>query len=151
MKITFGKYKGKTVEYLMINQPDYIKWILIEHEPSGDLATTQKQVSKLIRKFDKKPFIGKSCSSSNCNNSATKFTICKSNLNPHWWCNSCEPIHADITSEQLQSPVGYKSAIKHIDLYCNENISAYKTVIQMIAEAKGLSSITELKMIMFFR
>jgi len=151
MKVTFGKYKGKTVEYLMINQPDYIKWILTEHEPSGDLATIQNHVLKLIRKFDKKPFIGKSCSSSNCNNTATRFTINKENLTAYWWCDSCEPKHTDIPNDQLQSPIGYKSAIKHIDLYCNESISAYKTIIQMIATAKGLSSISELKMIMFFR
>ena len=32
MKITIGKYKGKSVEYLRINQPDYIKWILAQHD-----------------------------------------------------------------------------------------------------------------------
>jgi hypothetical protein len=152
MKITFGIHKGKTAEFLMINQPDYIKWILTQHEPSSTFATIQKHITQLIRKFDNKPFKDKSCSSNNCNHSATKFTICESDLNPHWWCNSCEPIHADIPNDQLQSPVGYMSAIKHIDVYCNKQTFAYKSIINMIAEAKGLSAnANELKLNMFFR
>jgi len=115
MKITIGKYKGKSVEYLMINQPDYIKWILEQHDVSGELATIQKHISQLIRKFDKKPFKGQSCSSNECNKSATKFTINKQNLDPYWWCDACEPKYPDISSDQLPSNIEYLSIIQHVD------------------------------------
>jgi hypothetical protein len=54
LHIAFGKHAGKTVEVLVLKDPDYVHWILAQSEPSGPLARIRAEVLRLMAVFDAK-------------------------------------------------------------------------------------------------
>lgn len=48
MRIDFGKHKGEIVEYVMLHDPSYIKWVLDQAKPSRKLAELKDEIIRLI-------------------------------------------------------------------------------------------------------
>lgn len=138
MQVTFGKHAGKSVELLMIKEPGYVKWVLEQQSPTGAMAKVKSYIQQLIKTFDAKPFIGKECWAKSCNKSATRFTVYLDNIDPYWWCGTCDPYQTGANSGKLQSPIGYTSALEHVELYCRSRKSDYMDIFKMISQAKGL-------------
>ncbi len=138
MQVTFGKHAGKSVELLMLKEPSYIKWILDQQSPTGSMAKVKSHIQKLVQVFDKKPFTGKQCWAKTCKKLATRFTIYLDNLDPYWWCNACDPYQTGANSGKLQSPIDYRSALQHVEMFCRNRKSDYTDIIKMISQAKGL-------------
>lgn len=138
VQVTFGKHSGKSVELLMLKEPSYIKWVLEQKSPTGSMANIKSHIEHLIQVFDTKPFMGKNCWSKACQKQATKFTVYLDNLDPHWWCSECNPYQTGANSGKLQSPIDYRSALFHVELFCRNKTSDYRDIIKMISQAKGL-------------
>lgn len=139
LKVSFGKYTGKSVELLMLKEPSYIKWVLEQQSSASGMAAVKLYVKTLIEKFDSKPIVGKNCCAfKECNNIATKFTVYRDNLDAYWWCDTCDPYQMGASSGKLQSPTDYRSALRHVESFCQGKKSSYSEIIKMISRAKGL-------------
>jgi hypothetical protein len=88
-KITFGKYKGKTIKSLIMNKPVYTGWILSQQDPGGPLAVAKDEVIRLVTIFDSKTI------HPNCYLCSAEAKYCvvapKSVFNPIWHCDECDP------------------------------------------------------------
>ena len=102
------------------------------------MAKTQSHLQQLIKIFNEKPFVGKKCSASLCEGIVTGFTVYMDNLDPYWWCDTCDPYQTGAVSGRLQTPIGYNSALRHVELYCQNRKSDCGDIIKMISRAKGL-------------
>jgi len=138
VQVTFGKHAGKSVELLMLKEASYIKWVLEQQSPTGAMTKVKAHILRLIENFDAKPFVGKQCWSKSCGKEVTRLTVYLDNIDPYWWCDTCDPYQTGAISGKLQLPVDYISALQHVELYCRNRKSDYTAIIKMIAQAKGL-------------
>lgn len=139
MKINFGKHSGKSLEILILKDPSYIKWILAQTSPKGEMAVIKTHAKKLIAIFDAKPITNKNCwAFRECHNKATKLTVYRDNIDPYWWCDTCDPYQTGANPGKLQSPVHYVSALEHVEAFCSDKKSSHSKIIKTIARAKGL-------------
>jgi hypothetical protein len=140
MEINFGKHAGKSVEILLLKKTDYIVWMLLQKNATGQMASAQKEARRLIAIFDQKPFV-KTCYGHNCNNAATRCSVYNINVQgPYWWCNTCNPYQSGAVQGKLQEIKTYAEAVSHVDFYCRGRKSDYQALIKSMAEAKGLPS-----------
>lgn len=140
MYMTFGKHEGKTIELLMIKEPKYVHWILNQPSPRGQLLDVKNHVMKLIKIFDAKPFIGKSCQGGMCDQPATRFAVYRDNLSSTWWCDTCNPHQLGAIVGNLQMLNDYYHALRHVRMYCRERVSDYRDLLGVMAKAKGLAN-----------
>jgi hypothetical protein len=151
VQVTFGKHVGKSVELLMLKEPAYIKWVLDQQSPTGAMAKVKLHIQQLIQVFDKKSFAGKQCWAETCVKPATRFSVYLGNLDPCWWCNTCDEYQRGANPGKLQTPINYQSALQHVKNYCKGRKSDYTGIIKMISQAKGLPSrVSETKAQEFF-
>jgi len=147
-----GKYGGKSVEQIMFTDPSYIDWILNKQSLTGPLERAKLHIGSLIKKFDAKPFIKVKCRSGTCNNSVTEFTVYFNNIAPVWWCSTCDPYQLGATPGKLQTLTDYKSALRHVKIYCGGRKPDFKKIIKTIAQAKGIPArVTEVQAQEFFK
>lgn len=140
MQITFGKHSGKSLELLLLKEPDYVCWILEQAGAYGQMKAAQAQAEKLIRKFNAKSVV-KSCSGRNCENLATRCTVYSKNVqSPYWWCDDCDPYQAGANRGKIQPISSYQDAVQHVGLYCSARKADLKDLIKSLARAKGLPS-----------
>ena len=154
MQVTFGKHVGKSVELLMIKEPNYISWILGQDSPRGAMAKMKSHVEQLIYIFDAKPFTEKKCYSATCSNQATRLTMYEENLIPlpFWWCDTCDPYQTGANRGKLRFLMGYLSALQYVRSFCGGKKSDYVTIIKRIAQSKGLPHrVGELQVQKFFK
>jgi hypothetical protein len=88
MKITFGKYKGRLLEEIILVDPRYIGWMLDVEKPDWKLRHLIEEVSRLAGIFDQKPMIH-NCAE--CGKPATKLSIAEKGYEIRYWCDSCTP------------------------------------------------------------
>jgi hypothetical protein len=117
LQVTLGKYKGKSVELLVLKEPDYVNWLLAQNL-SGPLLAVKKRAQSLIAQFDAKP-VQKKCSAQTCGNLATRATVYSNNLSPYWWCANCDPYQFGANAGKLQILRTYSDALLHVELYCS--------------------------------
>jgi hypothetical protein len=151
VQVSFGKHAGKSVEFLMLKEPTYIKWVLDQQSPTGAMAKVKSGIQQLIQVFDIKPFEGKQCWTKTCVKPVTRFSVYLDNLDPCWWCNTCDPYQTGANPGKLQAPINYQSALRHVELFCSGRKSDYADIIKMISQAKGLPNrVGELQAQKFF-
>ena len=138
MMIEFGKYRGMSVELLMLRDPGYANWICSQPGNVGKLAEARAQARKLARHFDRKPFVVECCGG-NCKNIATRFSVFKdASLDPVWWCSECTPYSLGASPGRLAVLSRFVPAIDHVVLYCGGKGASFKKLIREFARAKGL-------------
>lgn len=132
MKLTFGKYKGMSVETIVLKHPDYAMWLLSKTDAGEPLAHIRKEVACLIRIFDSKPFV---CRCYRCHKTATRFSLAHPSPSVYWWCDECSP--RSMGCDGLLS-VGYtyEEAMQYAGLALRKDHT--RGLIRDIAEAKGL-------------
>ena len=138
MLVTFGKHDGKSVEWLVLKESDYIKWILSQ-SASGKILQIQKHAAALVKKFDAKPLLNQ-CRAEDCSEKAIRATVYLDNLLPEWWCAECNPYQLGANAGKLQSISTYSQALTHVELYCRGRKSDSAEIIKYLAQAKGLPS-----------
>jgi len=133
MKLTFGKHKGKCVETVILKEPEYALWILNKEDASEPLAHIRKEVRRLIKVFDSKPF---TIQCYGCHRrKATQFSLANPSPFAYWWCDECNP-----RSEGCDGPMSvgrtYKEAMQYAQLCLRKDHT--KGLIRNLAEGKGL-------------
>jgi hypothetical protein len=135
MIITFGEYRGRSVEWLVLKRPDYVKWILDQPTPTWPLAGVKSEVLRLIPIFDAKPIL-KTCSE-HYTLPLSGFTTWKGN--PHNLCavcDLCDPSQQGPVPEELKVIRTYKDALDFIRSGDARRCD-YRLAINTIARAKG--------------
>ncbi len=137
MIIPIGKHSGKSVEWLVLNRPDYVKWVLKEPtRPGSGLASVKAESLRLISLVDEKPII-KPCH--NCSNTATRFTGYQENSYTFYaWCETCDPYRLSGAVEWKLTVIRtYKDVLNFIERRCDGRRGEYRLAINTIAMAKG--------------
>lgn len=140
MEVQFGKHAGKSLELIVLKEPDYLTWMLGQSDATGAMKHAQKEAERLITIFDKKPFI-KTCEGNSCGKPSTRCTVYTNNVRtPYWWCADCDPYQSGANRGKLYSVSTYRQALQHVTLHCGGRTSDYKAIIKEMAIAKGLPS-----------
>ena len=150
MIITFGKFVNKTVEEIIIRDPDYIAWALRLETPRGEMQAVCVEARRLIRAFDRKPF---TAVCSECKRTATRCSVYRG-LNPclQFWCDDCSLYSAGAGPGKLREIRTYADAIFHVASQRGSRKPDYRAIIRNLAEAKGLPARLSAKSIQtFFR
>jgi hypothetical protein len=138
MLVNFGKHEGKTVEMLVLKEPDYVKWVLYQPSPSGELERIRSETLRLIAIFDHKPILG-SCTGRECVNSPVRFSAyAGSSETLYTWCGSCDPYEAGANSGRLTDIYTHPDALAHVDRTERGVRSGYRAIVKAMAVAKGL-------------
>jgi hypothetical protein len=125
MIINFGKHRGKSVEWLVLKAPDYLKWILEQSAPTGNLASVKAEALRLVLLFDGKQ-ITKECCGSNCRNTAIQFTAYVGNPSLIYaWCDTCDPYQLGATRWKLRFIKTYEEALNYVKRDCDGRRSDY--------------------------
>lgn len=133
MKLTFGKHKGKSVEIVVLKEPEYAMWILSKEDADEPLAHIRKEVQRLINVFDSKPFARKCYGCSR--RTTTRVSLAPPSPSAYWWCDECNP--RSMGCDGLLSIVQtYQEAMQYAGLCLRKNHT--KGLIRDLAEAKGL-------------
>ena len=135
MQISFGKNKGKTVECLIINDPDYISWLL-RADANGEVRKAQLYAGSLMRIFDAKP-LRKKCDGCNCSAIATRATFYTGNVHPYWWCDNCDPSDQGANPGNLHVVKTYLDALAYVECFCGGRKRDYRHVVRLFALLKG--------------
>src|SRR5690348_4053546 len=125
MLVTFGKHQGRTVEELVLKEPDYVVWMLMQPNPAGAMARTCHEARRLIGVFDDKPFLGP-CSGRDCPRPATRCSVYGQNIQPVCWCDDCDPYSMGASQGRLQIITGYGDAVRHVGAWCDSRKSDLK-------------------------
>lgn len=137
MQITFGKHDGKSAELIVLRKPDYVYWLLQQHDATGRLLGLNKEAWRLLKIFDQKPFQCK-CMGSNCSALATDITLYGNSFAPHWWCDNCNIEQLGASGWKLQRIRKYSAALKYANNHCRGHKDAFSALITTMARAKGL-------------
>jgi hypothetical protein len=136
MIITFGEYRGRSVEWLVLKRPDYVKWILDQPTPTWPLADVKSEVLRLISIFDAKAIL-KPCGR-NCLVSVSGFEAYDGNPYMLWpVCDMCDPCQNGPAPWKLSVIRTYNDALNFIKQHCDGRGSEYRLAINTIAVAKG--------------
>jgi hypothetical protein len=136
MIATIGKHKGKSIELLVLKEPDYVKWVIEKQDVTGPLFTIKKEAERLITIFDDRAFLVKCM---HCKNKlATRVSLYQNSSNLYWWCEKCDPYSHGATVGKLSFAHTYKQLLNHVNYSCGGSKSDYHTIIREMAELKGL-------------
>lgn len=139
MIINFGKkHIGKSVEFLVLKEPSYVKWVLGSDDITGPLLLVKNEILRLINIFDKKAIINK-CAGGDCYKGATRASLYKDNTRLMWWCDDCNPDPILILNGRIRLISSYREALSLVERYCEGRKSDYQVLIRDLAQAKGLS------------
>jgi len=135
MRMPFGEHEEKLLESLVLREPRYVYGLLRDEDVP---ARIQKEATRLIAVFDAKPYLT-DCTSEECINDVTRFTVYGWNLSPQFWCDECDPYSLGARSGKIQEIATYDDAVMHAMFHCNNSLKDLKTLIRIMAGAKGLS------------
>jgi hypothetical protein len=137
MIITFGEYRKRSVEWLVLKRPDYVKWILERPAVAGPLAAVKAEVLRLVSIFDAKPIL-KPCSGRNCSKTAIRFSAYQGVSYDMWaWCEACDPFRFGAAPWKLTDIGTYNDALEFVRQKCDRRGPDYRAAIDAIARAKG--------------
>jgi hypothetical protein len=130
--VKFGKFKGETVEVLVLREPDYLRWTFLQPDPSKKLLSLISQAKRLIKKFDSKPFLVR-CEGKGCSNTATFCSVQLEDITKiNWWCDDCDPYQKGAAKGTLLGIRNYEKA------FTLAKGRPLEYLINAIAKAKGL-------------
>lgn len=137
MLINAGKYAGKTVELIVLTEPQYVYWLL-NKDVSGPILKIKSHAQSLIDRFDAKPILNKICNAPTCSAEAKKMSLTVGSLNPYWWCSSCDPYSIGASYGTLQVVGTYRQALDHVQRHSLSPVSDSRELIRVLARSKGL-------------
>jgi len=132
MELFIRKYRGLSVEKFILIDPTYAMWIFKKSSASGELIPIRKEVKRLIKIFDSKPFTG-SCYE--CGKKATRFSLSAPSSSPYWWCDKCNPYNI-LGDDNMSVGKTYRKLAQYARRYLEREDAS--RLIRKIAKAKGL-------------
>lgn len=144
MEVTFGTHKGLDVRRLILQHPDYVKWVLGQERPTGGLRALADSIRGYIRVFDAKPFV-EQCMGRiarvPCKGAVTRGTAYHSHsglsVDLVWWCATCDPYQLGAVATLIDVNT-YSSALSVVDRY-GGRASDYVDIIKQLSRAKGMT------------
>jgi len=142
---------AKSLETIVIKEPAAIAKILEnKFVPNSRQDKEQKEIERLIAKFDKMPFTEK-CSGKNCSQIATYFTVYRGTISLRLWCDTCDPYQSGASQRSIEVLKSYSQAISYAEGDIHRK-SDYKRLFLYMFKAKGLKgSVTEKNAVAFFQ
>ena len=137
MQISFGKHCGRSVEFLVLTEPDYLLWMLRQKAPTKAMQRVLEEASRLIGVFDRKP-LQRQCSGWGCSNPATRFSAYTGSPHLEVWCENCRPSSGGADTKKLRVIRRYDEALEHVCATCSARSGGLQSIIADLAHAKGL-------------
>lgn len=110
MDMTFGKFKGKPVAWVLLNKPDYFFWMKregIEHRKEYQFMLS------VVKTLNEKPFSKVRCSGE-CKgaNTPTRLSLYQGRYNMEiWFCDSCDLYYQGANLGKLSTIKRYEEFI----------------------------------------
>ena len=136
MKLSFGKHAEKEIEQLLIQEPQYIQWMMERPAPSGPMLGALKHVHSCLDNFDAKPFL-RACSGTNCPSSATRFSIYRGSYSPWFWCSACSPYSLGAIEGRITVGATSLEAVAHVKIY-GGTVESLRAAVDALVNAKGV-------------
>lgn len=127
MNMAFGKYNGKPVAWVLIQDPSYFSWMRSQGMTN---RREYKFAVDLVSKLDELPFVNVRCyGSKGCSNDVSRLTLYKGQFNgAYWFCDQCDPYSMGAISGVLSSVRTVASIMQH---------SQVGDIIKAMFKAKG--------------
>jgi hypothetical protein len=149
--IKFGKYRGKSVESLLLTEPDYAAWICRVDNPTAELLRIRLEIKRLVERFDLKRIVMR-CQNPECREFATRCSVYYRAVRPKWWCDKCDPYLAGATPGKLEIIRSYWEVVWYVNACCDDRKMAMRRLVKELARAKGLPTRAgDAQAIAFFR
>src|SRR5262245_6485942 len=117
---------------------------------TGAFERIQREVRRLIRVFDEKPFVV-TCRGDGCDSDATRGSLSQGGVRPIWWCEDCDPSEFGASPSKLYMVESFADAVDYISVWCGDNREPLRILIRELAQAKGLPArVGEQQARMFF-
>ncbi|NNJ24347.1 hypothetical protein [Alienimonas chondri] len=143
MKITFGKYDGKTLEQILLTDPAYVRQILSVSDPDDDLKAVIAEAWRMIELFEAKPLTGM-CYKINCGKAATRIFLYIGSPALTFWCDKCDPYSRGATQGKLREVKEYLDVEDYVARYFKGRKSDLQVIFRAVLEAKeGPKPVTE--------
>ena len=142
MKVCFGKHRGAHVEWVLLNDPLYIRWVLSETPDSRCFAKLTEDIRRQIAHFDELPLVV-TCERASCDEIATVGTLYCGHIVPQWWCGKCDPIACRMLRPKLIHVGSYLGMFPYVAMYRKGREEDLLRLIRVVAGAKGLLSRVE--------
>jgi hypothetical protein len=139
MVIWFGKHRGKSIEDLVVTEPDYALWVLAQEGAAGPLAEARREVSRVLRQFDESPIL-RPCKGPSCTRAATRCSLYHGSATPYWWCDSCDPAQECCSPGKLSIIRTYGDSVQYVSLYCGGRKGDLRVLIKQMARAKKFNA-----------
>lgn len=135
MIVTFGEHAGKSVGWLVLNNPDYAIRLFYDQDLSGPELLVRNEVVRLIKTFDSKPFI-KKCANRPCALPVTRCSVALRAANVHFWCDSCNLYDMGAGAGKLRIISTYAETVDYVrELEYDKDF--YRYFINILAVSKG--------------
>jgi hypothetical protein len=144
MDMATGKHAGKSIEEILVKQPDYALWYM------GELPASKagKELRRLEKLLDARPFATK-CQG--CSEKAARATGYWGSPTLYFWCTTCNPYMLGASQGKLRVIKTYRECLEHIDLTAGGGKAWRQDVVRQLLEAKGLKTpLTKKKLAAFF-
>ena len=137
MRFGFGKYEGKTVTRVMVDDPLYIGWCLRKLRWPDVLD----RIKSARRSFDAKPFVVNCRGHDKCGNKATRITLYAStdggvNLEPYYWCDECDPCSLGASPHKLTVLRTYSELVNWAHVH-EVSRAGTRKLVRKVTRAKG--------------
>ena len=134
--ISFGKFRGRSVWWLLLRRPRYTGWLLRERDAlDGPARAASHRLEDLILDFDDEPIV-EICNEPGCSKRAVRVTAREGfPSGTEFTCALHEPTFPRCSQWGLS---GYRSALFYAEISCDGCRGAYQTIIARIAKAKGI-------------
>jgi hypothetical protein len=148
MRLTWGKYKGRTIEVVVLKDPEFIGVLLKSRTQDETKCRIQTEARLLVETFNRRKFQTR-CASSGCSREVSRCSIYKTDVfNPRWWCETCDPWQFGARSLVLSIVATYEDAIRYARPYGDPTLT--RDLVHVLAEAKGLSGFKLAQLGVFF-
>jgi hypothetical protein len=107
-----GKHLEKSIELLVLTDPEYVVSLLRLDELGGSLSKARSELIRLICVFDGLPFKTR-CQSPDCRRRATRFSAYQRTVRMVPICDTCDPYHMGASSGKLTVVETYQDAVNH--------------------------------------
>lgn len=151
MKITFGTHNGELLEKLLVEEGQYITWLLDEVEtPATPAGRLRAQAIERIERFDAKPFVER-CWMEGCSRLAVRSSFLAPNFEPMFWCPTCDPYSSGAPPGRLTIVKRYRQVLRLVQSH-GDRKGDHRLALRHFCTAKGLSRPwTERRLIELFR
>lgn len=110
MRFSFGKYKAQNVANVVVNDPQYIVWLLRSFEN----GVIKSEVKSVVENLEQYLIPNLKCSIHDCNNKGRKIALSKCKNSGRIYCSTCVPIFEDENWNNIGVIVSYECLVSYV-------------------------------------